>query len=113
VWGRSTWGAWIGYSRGSIPSYSCPGVEVGPQRTVHLKRCRRRRLIIPTDWRVARVGPTTRPTTPKHPPGLPLAPCRPDRLSCRRTLFAAVRLSPSARERGRLVFKTIGICSQR
>jgi hypothetical protein len=47
--------------------------------------------------------PTTRfgPTTPKRPPGLLLVLCRLNRLSCRRTLFAAERLSPSARERVR------------
>src|SRR5262249_17306472 len=38
---------------------SCPGVKEGLQRTVRLNRCRRRRLIIRTDCRVARVGPTT------------------------------------------------------
>src|SRR5262249_1716064 len=43
----------------------------------------------------ARVGPTT----PTRQSGLPLAVCRLDRLSRRRTLFAAERLSPSARER--------------
>jgi hypothetical protein len=35
----------------------------------------------------------------KHPPGLLLVLCRLNRLSCRRILFAAERLSPSTRER--------------
>jgi hypothetical protein len=38
---------------------SCPSVKNGLQQTVRLNRCRRRRLIIRTDCRVARVGPTT------------------------------------------------------
>jgi hypothetical protein len=45
---------------------------------------------------LARVGPTT----PTRPPALPLALCRLERLSSLRMLFAAERLSPSARERG-------------
>jgi hypothetical protein len=48
-----------------------------------------------SDHGVARVGPTT----PTHPPGLLLVLYRLNRLSCRRTLFAAERLSPSACER--------------
>jgi hypothetical protein len=42
-----------------------------------------------------RVGPTT-PTCPRR---LPLGPCRLDRLSSCRTMFATERLSPSTRER--------------
>src|SRR5262249_22885820 len=57
-------------------------------------------------WRwsgLARFGPTI----PTHPSGLPLALCRLDGLSCCRTLFAAERLSPSARERAPLNFGSI------
>jgi hypothetical protein len=45
--------------RRPAPSSSCPGIKDGLQRTVRLNRCRRRRLIIRTDCRVARLGPTT------------------------------------------------------
>ena len=38
---------------------SCLGLKDGLERMVRLNRCRRRRLIIRTDCRVARVGPTT------------------------------------------------------
>src|SRR5262249_44011422 len=41
--------------RRPAPDSSCLGVQDGLQRTVRLNRCRRRRLIIRTDCRVARV----------------------------------------------------------
>ena len=40
-----------------------------------------------------------RSDTPKHPVGIPLTLWRLDQSSCRRTLLASERVSPSARER--------------
>jgi hypothetical protein len=55
--------AWLGRAltdvRHRAHLVSSVGVRDGPQRTVRLNRWRRRRLIIRTDFRVARVGPTS------------------------------------------------------
>jgi hypothetical protein len=80
-------------NRGSMATCRSPELPGRPRDPC--QQSRRRRLEgtesrLGTGSRVARVSPTT----PTRAPGWPLALCRLDRHSCRRTLLAAERLSP-------------------
>src|SRR5262249_14432181 len=88
-----------GPAREPWPSGSGPPATSPPRgrSSVYRQRAGEQSRIRPSSGNSARVGPTT----PTRPPRLPLALWQLERLSCCRTLFAAERPSPSARERVR------------